>query len=51
MDMFDLEFDVFERKNVTNIEVSIISGTDESDLDKESEEDNTIFIDEGKLDS
>jgi hypothetical protein len=39
----DPESDVVKRKNSTNIDVSIISDTDESDSDKESEEDNAIF--------
>jgi hypothetical protein len=40
----DQEFDVVERKDFTNIVVSIISDTDESDSDKENEEDNAMFI-------
>jgi hypothetical protein len=47
----DPEFDVVERKDFTDIDVSIISDIDESDSDKESEEDNAIFIGDGDLDS
>jgi hypothetical protein len=47
----DWEFDVTERENFTNIDVSIKSDTDESDSDKENEDDNAIFIDDGELDS
>jgi hypothetical protein len=38
------EFNVVEKKNFTNIDGSIISDTDESDSDKESEEDNVILL-------
>jgi hypothetical protein len=47
----DLEFNIVERKDFTNINVSIISDIDESDLDKENEDDCAIFISNGKLDS
>jgi hypothetical protein len=47
----DPEFDVVERKDFTNIDVSIISDIDEGDSDKESEEDNAIFIGDRELDS
>jgi hypothetical protein len=47
----DPEFGVVERKDFTNIDVSIISYTGESDSDKESEEDDAIFIGDGELDS
>jgi hypothetical protein len=47
----DPEFDPVKRKDFTNIDVSIISDTDESDSGKESEKDNAIFIGDGKLDS
>jgi hypothetical protein len=47
----DPEFDVVERKDFTNIDASIISDTDESNLDNEIEEDNAIFIGDGELDS
>jgi hypothetical protein len=45
------KFDVVERKNFTNIDVSIISDIDENDSNKESEEDNAIFIGNEELDS
>jgi hypothetical protein len=45
----DPEFNVIERKDFTNNDVSIISDIDESDSDKESEEDNAIFIGDGEL--
>jgi hypothetical protein len=47
----DPEFDVIERKDVRNIDVSIISDTDESDSDNQSKEDNTIVIGDIELDS
>jgi hypothetical protein len=47
----DLEFDVIERKDFMNIDVSIISGIDERYSDKESEEDNAVFIGDGEFDS
>jgi hypothetical protein len=47
----DPEFDVVERKDFMNIDGSIISDIIESDSDKESKEDNAIFIDDWKLDS
>jgi hypothetical protein len=47
----DPEFDVVERRDFTNIDVSIMSDTDESDSDKESGEDNALFIDDGELDN
>jgi hypothetical protein len=47
----DPEFDVVERKDFTNIDVSIISDTDKSNLDKESKEDNAVFISNEELDS
>jgi hypothetical protein len=47
----DPKFDAVKRKDFTNINVSIINDTDESDSCKKSEEDNAIFIDEGEFDS
>jgi hypothetical protein len=47
----DLKFNVAERKDFMNIDVSIISDTDKTDSDKESEKDTAIFIGDGKLDS
>jgi Ran GTPase-activating protein (RanGAP) involved in mRNA processing and transport len=46
----DPKFDVVERKDFTNIDVSIKSDTDESVSDKEGEEDNAFFIGEEELD-
>jgi hypothetical protein len=46
-----LEFDVVERKDSTNIDLSIISDIDESDSGKENKEDNAIFIYNEELDS
>jgi hypothetical protein len=40
----DQEFDAVERKDFTNINVSIISNTVESDLDKENDENNAILL-------
>jgi hypothetical protein len=44
-------FDVVEKKDFTNTDASIINDTDESDSDKDSEEDNAIFINDRELDS
>jgi hypothetical protein len=47
----DPEFDVVERRDFSIIAGSIINDADESDSDKQNEEDNVIFIGNGKLDS
>jgi hypothetical protein len=47
----DPEFDVIKRKDFMNIDVSIISDIDERYSDKESGEDNAIFIGDGEFDS